>query len=217
MDMAANHQPRRKPFWAKRDKIFDEIETAIDKPASLLDVGCGNESPVQFLFSRPGRLVGVDGFLPSIEQSKSKGIHDDYICIDLVDLGEAVAALSYDCVLAIDVIEHFKKEKGLALIRDMEKIARRRLVLLTPNGFLPQDAHGGNLYQQHLCGWRVDEMKAMGFEVIGVNGWKPLLGPYAQSRLWPAPIGRTLSRASQPLVRNHPEHAFHLLCVKRLA
>lgn len=209
-------EPRRNTLLGKRDRIFDEIEAAIDTPASLLDVGCGSDSPVQFLRTRPGHLVGVDGFMPSIEQSRARGIHDDYVCIDLANLGNAVEARSYDCVLSIDVIEHFEKEQGLALIRDMEKIARRRVVLLTPNGFLPQEEHSGNAYQKHRSGWGVEEMRSLGFEVIGVNGWKPLLGQFAQPRLWPAPLWRVLSRLSQPLVRNHPEHAFHLLCVKKL-
>jgi hypothetical protein len=209
-------QPRRNAFLGKRDSIFDEIEDAIDAPASLLDVGCGSDSPVQFLRKRPGRLVGVEGFMPSIEQSRNRGIHDDYVCVDLANLGDAVEARSYDCVLGIDVIEHFEKEQGLALIRDMEKIASRRVVLLTPNGFQPQEGHSGNPYQEHRSGWSVEEMRALGFEVIGVNGWKPLLGQFAQPRFWPAPFWRLLSRFSQPLVRNRPEQAFHLLCVRKM-
>jgi 2-polyprenyl-3-methyl-5-hydroxy-6-metoxy-1,4-benzoquinol methylase len=209
-------KPRRNALLGKRDRIFDEIEAAIDAPASLLDIGCGSDSPVQFLHTRPPRLVGVDGFMPSIEKSRARNIHDGYVCIDLDNLGDAVEANSFDCVLAIDVIEHFEKEQGLALIRNMEKIAKRRVVLLTPNGFLPQEAHSGNPYQEHRSGWSVQEMRSMGFEVIGVNGWKPLLGQFAQPRFWPAPLWRVLSRLSQPLIRNRPEHAFHLLCVKKL-
>lgn len=209
-------QFRRNAFLGKRDRIFDEIEAAIAAPGSLLDVGCGSDSPVQFLHRRPEKLVGVDGFMPSIEKSRARGVHDDYICMDLSHLSEAADAKSFECVLGIDVIEHFDKDQGRALIRDMERIATRRVVLLTPNGFLPQEAHSGNLYQKHLSGWSVREMQSMGFEVIGVNGWKPLLGQFAQPRFWPAPLWRVLSRLSQPLVRNHPEHAFHLLCVKKL-
>ena len=208
-------QSRRNGFLGKRDRIFDEIEAAMDMPESLLDVGCGSDSPVQFLRNRPARLVGVDGFLPSIEKSKSKGIHDDYRCIDLANFGVEMSGCSYDCVLSIDVIEHFDKEQGLKLIHEMERVARRRVVLLTPNGFLPQEEHSGNSYQKHKSGWSADELRALGFEVIGVNGWKPILGPFAQPRFWPAPLWRLLSRLSQPLVRNHPEHAFHLLCIKK--
>ena len=64
-------QSRRNGFLGKRDRIFDEIEAAIEMPESLLDVGCGSDSPVQFLRNRPAQLVGVDGFLPSIEKSIS--------------------------------------------------------------------------------------------------------------------------------------------------
>lgn len=209
-------QTRRNGFLGKRDRIFDEIEAAIDSPRSLLDVGCGSDSPVQFLRTRPAQLVGVDGFLPSIEKSKSRDIHDEYLCVDLANLGSEMSERSFDCVLSIDVVEHFDKEQGLKLIREMERIARFRVVLLTPNGFLPQDEHGGNPYQKHRSGWNADELRAMGYEVFGVNGWKPILGSFAQPRFWPAPLWRVLSRISQPLVRNNPEHAFHLLCVKNI-
>lgn len=209
-------QPRRNTPLGKRDRIFDEIEAAIGAPASLLDVGCGSDSPVKFFYVRPDRMVGVDGFQPSIDKSRSACIHDDYLCIDLSRLGEEIAPESYETVLSIDVIEHFEKEQGIQLIKDMEKIASRRVVLLTPNGFLHQDEHSGNPYQKHRSGWTADEMKAMGYQVVGVNGWKPLLGEFAQPRLWPAPFWRLISRLTQPLVRNHPSKAFHLLCIKEV-
>lgn len=208
--------PRRSPSLGKRDPVFDEIEAAIGTPHSLVDVGCGSDSPVQFLNKRPCKLIGVDGFMPSIEKSRERNIHDEYICADLTNLVEIVGERAFDCALCIDVIEHFEKSQGLQLIRDMERIASDRVVILTPNGFLPQDEHSGNLYQKHRSGWTVAEMRSIGYTVIGVNGWKPLLGEFAQPRLWPAPAWRLLSRLTQPLVRNHPSHAFHLLCYKSL-
>lgn len=212
-----NLQVRRKPsFGIRNDPIYHELELAIAEPTSLLDLGCGSDSPVQFMRRRPKYMVGVDGFRPSILASKAKRIHDDYQCLDLRDLDQAFGENSFDCVLAIDVIEHFGKQEAIRLLQMAERIAMRRVVVLTPNGFLPQGEHGGNAYQKHLSGWTMEEMASLGYLVTGVNGWRPLLGEFAQPRMKPAPLWRFLSRLSQPLVRNNPARAFHLLCVKEV-
>lgn len=212
-------EQRRLPFLGrKRDKFYEEVEKAIQTEGidSLLDVGCGSDSPIRFFKHRPKLTVGVDGYEPSIEKSRQKDIHDKYECIHLMDMDTVFLPNSFDCVLSIDVIEHFEKQQGIELLGKMEKLASKRVVLVTPNGFLPQEAHSGNPYQKHLSGWDVEEMQSYGYEVYGLNGWKPLLGEFAQPRLKPAPLWRMISRLSQPLVFNRPQQAFHLLCIKNL-
>lgn len=196
---------------------YEELEQAVGAAASLLDVGCGSDSPVRHFRRRVPRLVGVDGFAPSVEASRAKGIHDEYFCTDLLKIDGVFAERSFDCVLASDVVEHFPKALAAELIAKLEKIASGRVVIFTPNGFLPQDEHGGNVLQRHMSGWNVDEMEAMGYDVIGINGWKPLLGEFALPRFRPASFWRIVSRLTQPLVRDHPHHAFQLLCVKSVS
>jgi SAM-dependent methyltransferase len=195
---------------------FDELERAVGDSRSLLDVGCGADSPVRQFRRRILRLVGVDGFAPSIEESRRRKIHDDYACLDLLHIDQAFADRSFDCVFAADVIEHFPKADGLELIRKMERIAAARVVLFTPNGFLPQNEHSGNALQRHQSGWTVAEMTALGYDVVGINGWKPLLGEFALPRWSPAAFWTVVSRLTQPLVRSHPRHAFQILCVKQV-
>ena len=196
---------------------YDELERAVGAATSLLDVGCGSESPVRHFRRRVPRLVGVDGFAPSVEASRTKGIHHEYFCTDLLKIDDVFAERSFDCVLASDVVEHLPKALGVELIAKMERIARGHVVIFTPNGFLPQDEYDGNVLQRHLSGWNVDEMEAMGYDVIGINGWKPLLGQFALPRFRPASFWRVVSRLTQPLVRNRPHHAFQLLCVKSVS
>lgn len=192
----------------------EELDLAIADSKTVLDVGCGSDSPLGLLGKRFARSVGVDGFAPSLEMSAAKKIHDEYVQANILELDSAFQPNSFDCVIAIDVIEHLEKPQGLELVQKMEQIAKNRIVLLTPNGFQPQAEHSGNIYQRHLSGWTAEEMRRMGYKVIGLNGWKPLRGEFAMPRFYPRILCNALSRFSQPLVRNHPEHAFHLLCIK---
>ena len=193
---------------------YDELEQAVGAASSLLDVGCGSESPVGHFRRRISRLVGVDGFAPSIEESRARGIHDEYFCAEILKIDDLFGERSFDCVLASDVVEHLPKPLALDLIGKMERIARDRVVIFTPNGFLPQGAHSGNVLQRHVSGWTVEEMEALGYRVIGINGWKPLLGEFALPRFRPKALWTLVSRLTQPLVRGRPRHAFQLLCTK---
>ena len=197
--------------------LYQELDQAIGHPGSLLDIGCGANTPLSHLSVRPSRMVGVDGFQPSIDNSRANNYHDDYVNSDLLDIDQSFEPDSFEVVAAIDVIEHFTKEDGLLLLEKMENIASRRVVIFTPNGFLPQNEHSGNILQRHLSGWSVEEMRQRGYRIIGINGWKPLLGEFSLPRYKPRKLWTLISRLTQPLVRNHPEHAFAILCVKEVS
>jgi hypothetical protein len=98
----------------------------------------------------------------------------------------------------------------------METIASKRVVVLTPNGFLEQAAAPDNQHQEHLSGWQSKEFHRRGYAVLGVNGWRPLRGPYATIRWRPASVWWRLAQFSQRFVRSKPRYAFHLLCIKEM-
>lgn len=148
---------------------------------TLLDVGCGNNSPIQS-FSNLIYSVGVDISETSIFLAKEKRIHNQYYVCDIRKLSGLFQAGSFDCVLASDVIEHLKKEEGVFLIKEMEKIAKKRVVIFTPNGYVPQKGTPENPYQQHLSGWNVQEMRSLGYRVFGIHGFKWFRKEQAQFR-----------------------------------
>jgi len=45
-----------------------------------------------------------------------------------------------------------QKQQDLELLRKMEAIARERIILFTPNGFLPQSAPRDNALHEHKSG-----------------------------------------------------------------
>lgn len=192
-----------------------ELRKAIGACACVLDVGCGEKSPIH-PFSDQLDATGVEGFEPSLNISKKLGIHKNYIRLELLDIGKKIAENSYDCVLCLDVIEHFEKEESKKFIKVLEKIARKRVVLSTPNGFVPQGAVGGNEFQVHRCGWEVEELESLGYSITGVHGHKAFRGELASYKIKPSILGKLISDATQPFVRNNPKKAFSLLAVKNI-
>ena len=184
--------------------------------SSLLDLGCGSNSPISRFSSKIPYRVGVDIFDNSICLSKKNNIHNEYIKIDILDIENEFEEKSFDCVIAIDLIEHFSKEDGLNLLRIMEKISKKKVVISTPTGFVPQNEYDGNRYQVHLSGWSYEEMVKMGFRIIGIGGWKILRGERGGIIWRPKILWFLVSRLTHFYTRNHPEHAFSILCIKNL-
>lgn len=180
--------------------------------SSCLDVGCGASSPVRFV--QLGYAVGLDAHPPTLEQARLHQTHDDYRGIPAQEIGRHFGEASFDCVVALDLIEHLAKDEGHALIAAMERIARKRIVLFTPNGYLPQHSHEGDL-QEHRSGWTAGELRRLGFRVVGMHGHRLLRGEEHRLRLHPRALGGALAVASHHLyTRAHPEAAAALLCIK---
>jgi hypothetical protein len=183
---------------------------------TLLDVGCGETSPIHKFSGEIPHTVGVDAHAPSVERSRARGIHTDYRVTDVLAIGSAFADGSFDCVVCLDVIEHFEKVDGNRLLDAMERIARKRVVVFTPNGFVPQPAEAGNPWQLHRSGWTAEEMRGRGYEVIGVGGWKPLRWSYALPKWRPRFFWERFARLTESHFESRPDRAFQILCVKKL-
>jgi predicted TPR repeat methyltransferase len=192
----------------------DYLEEAVGDAESVLDVGCGANSPLGRFKRRPPRTVGVDLHEPSLERSRAAGYHDEYRKLDVMQIAEEFGPDSFDAVVAFDLLEHLSAEDGERLIAAMEQVARRRVVLLTPNGFVPQDEYDDNPLQAHRSGWTPDELKARGFEVRGINGLRVLRGEHGTPRFRPARVWGRIADASEPIAYTRPAAAFHLLAVK---
>jgi len=183
---------------------------------SLLDVGCGESSPIQHFAREIPQRIGVDAHAPSIELSRQRGIHNDYRVMDILAIGKSFGARSVDCVVVLDVIEHLEKSDGHRLLNLIETIARKRVVVYTPNGFLPQPPETRNEWQLHRSGWTAPEMRDRGYRIIGIGGWRPLRGPWALPRWRPRFLWERLALLTESRLESRPDSAFQLLCVKEI-
>jgi hypothetical protein len=119
-------------------------------------------------------------------------------------------------VISLDVIEHLERGDGMKLMDTMEKIARKKIIVFTPNGFLPQNAYDGNEWQIHKSGWSVKEMRKLGYKVIGINGLKWLRGEKSVLKFRPVLFWKIVSDFTQLVVKRKPGWAFQILCTKNL-
>ncbi|MCP3144174.1 class I SAM-dependent methyltransferase [Pyxidicoccus sp. QH1ED-7-1] len=181
---------------------------------SVLDIGCGSRSPLHSFSHLLPHTVGIDGHAASIERSRAAGIHREYHQMELMDAGKRFGPKSFDAVIALDVIEHFEKPDGFKLLEMMESLARKRVIIFTPNGFLPQDEWDSNVHQVHRSGWEVYDFELRGYRVTGMSGLKPLRGDYALPRIRPLRLGSRLSILTEPLATRFPQYAFQLLAIR---
>ena len=191
-----------------------ELRQALEGCSTVLDVGCGPTSRLRHFGFR--HLAGIEGYLPSLEAARKNGTHHELVQGDVRSLENYFQAGQFDACVALDVIEHLTKEDGMKLMRSMERCASKRVVFLTPKGFLPQRHTANDDLQEHLSGWEVEEMRSLGYEVIGELGAKSLRGEYHALRHWPRFFWGIVSLLSHWLwTKRHPEKAAAILCVKK--
>lgn len=182
---------------------------------SVLDLGCGKNSPLRIL-EKKKLSVGVDAYAPYIRRSRKKKIHDKYYIMDVLQINERFKPKSFDAVLALDLIEHLQKSDGKKLLSKMEKIARKKVVILTPNGFIKQEDDETRL-QEHLSGWTIGDFKKKGYKIEGMYGLKFLRGEKAELRFRPKFFWGAISELTHYLyTKNNPKYSFSLLCYKNI-
>lgn len=193
---------------------FSRLESTLRNSESILDLGCGYDSPITKL---PKKIytVGMDIYKPTIHESKRKKIHSRYVIDNVLSADEHFKPKSFDSVVALDLIEHLTKKEGLILIKKMENIARKNIIIMTPNGFTDQDAYDKNPYQVHKSGWSANEFNKLGFEVRGMRGLKFLRGDYASLKYRPWIFWGIVATVSEYVLYFFPRYSYHLFAVKK--
>jgi len=183
---------------------------------SVLDIGCGRDSPLKDLNLQIYK-VGLDFYPPYIKESKEKAIHNRYI---LHDIRERLPFPDnhFDSVIAIEVIEHLTKNNGLKLIKEMQRVAKKNIILTTPNGFLKGSSEDSpievNPAEKHISGWDVNELKNLGFKVKGLNGLRGLRGSEGEIKIKPKKFFKVISAFSRPITYIIPKLSFQLFFIR---
>lgn len=191
------------------------LEKELSSCKTVLDVGCGADSPLGKI-RKKFRSAGIDIFERCIIESKKKKIHNEYRVGDIRKLDKYYKTKSFDAVIALDVIEHFNKKEALQLIKKMEEIAKKKVILLTPNGFLKQDPLEGNPYQIHHSGWTKEELEKLRYKVYGLRGLRYLRDQYTGIKYKPYLFWGFLSFLSEIIFYPFPSLCYNLFAVKQV-
>lgn len=148
------------------------------RPRRVLDVGVGFgkwgfllREALDFIDGRLERgtwQVRIDGVDARRYDSPLPGWAYDEVRICDV-LGVAGELAGYDLVVMGDVIEHFEKADGLALLRTL--LAQNRNVLLTTPLFYFDQEVEDNPYQRHRSRWTIDDFRPWTFDYDVVGGF----------------------------------------------
>jgi ubiquinone/menaquinone biosynthesis C-methylase UbiE len=109
--------------------------------------------------------VGPDAREPYLCFCRERRLYDELVRWDLNDLPLPFRDKEFDVVTAIEVIEHLPRATGLQLLREAERVARRRVIVTTPQVFFERGAFDGNPYQAHRLLWR--DFARLGYRVYG--------------------------------------------------
>lgn len=197
-------------------KYINLLKEHLEDCKNILDLGCGNNSPIGRIKNRNMYTMGVDIFEKYIELSKNRKIHDDHLIFDILQIDKKISPKSFDCVVLLDVIEHLDKIEGIKLVQKIERIAKKKIIIFTPNGFLHQQIYHNNIYQIHKSGWNMNLFKKMNFKVYGVNGLKYLRGELLKIKYRPEILWEKIALSSNLFVKYFPQFATQLLCIKDL-
>ncbi len=193
------------------------LSKEIEEDWTVLDVGCGRTSSLKGV-NKGSYRVGLDIYKPYILKIRELVIHSAYVLSDAKAL--PFKPKSFDCAVATEILEHLDKHDGLRMLEEIERVVKKKILMTTPNGFLPTYAGpDDNPEETHLCGWTVDELKKIGFRIYGYNGlkglWKVEQGQ-AVIKFKPRKIFARLMEMSKLFVYYCPSLAFQLLFIKNI-
>ena len=203
-------------FFSSPRTNIGELIYHLEGMDSVADLGCGRISQLRFL-PRNVYTYGVDAFKKDIQCAQKLKTHNEFIMDDVMHIDSHFGKKSIDACVAYDLIEHLTKKDGLRLLKKVESISRKKVIIVTPRGFLPQLSEEDGDLQEHLSGWDIDEMKRLGYTVYGLDGLSWLRGERHRLKYRPTALWAGISWISQRLFCKHnPHFAATILCVKNL-
>jgi hypothetical protein len=209
-------------YFAKKTRLITNLEKA-DKLyknyniKTLLDLGSGSNPHREIRKS-----LGINQILVDIATTNDL---ETVIPLNIMDFSAITESLSkiigkeqVDCVVALHVVEHLEKNDSLRLINQMHTWANKLIIIETPNGFVQQKGTSENPYQEHLCGYTVNELRQLGFKVTGTTGLKFLRNNHSKGSY---KIKNTMVYVSDRIIFKYlhyfPKLSFNLFAYKILS
>ena len=165
-------------WWFRaRRRVISSLLTRAALPPSprILDAGCGTGRNL-LEFGKLGRATGVDVSPQAVEFCRGRGV-EDVRQAAVEDL--PFDALSFDVLLATDVIEHV--DDDMAVLRELRRVAAddARLILTVPAYQWLWSAHDESVH--HRRRYTAGRLR----ERVLATGWAPTVETYFFSTVLP--------------------------------
>lgn len=199
------------------------LRDGIGDAKTILDLGCEDGRLLDLLSDgKNWKVTGVDIFQRNILEAKRKKIFINAIRGDIVKISKALIKkkAKFDVVFCSQVIEHIDRKQGEELLNIVDKLAKKRIIMGTPRGFMeqPHVFLGNNPHQVHKSGWDESDFRKRGYKVHGI-GFGPIWSEEGLGRTYSKPIAvmaNIVSYIFSPVVYYLPSWAAGILCIKKI-
>lgn len=199
------------------------LRVSVDHPQTILDLGCEDGRLLELLSDgKKWKVTGVDIFQTNVKVASKRKIFVEAIRGDIVEVCKRLIKKrkKYDVVFCSQVIEHLERKHGEELLYLVDKLAKKKIVMGTPRGFMeqPEVFLGDNPHQVHKSGWTEDDFRKRGYKVYGV-GFGPIWSEEGLGRSYNKLIlsfAYIISFILSPLVYYLPSFAAGMLCIKEV-
>lgn len=197
------------------------LRSLCERSGSILDLGCGKGGPMEFIRGTTNfYVVGVDIFEPWLRKCKERASHNELILCDVRAM--PIRNRSFDIVLCMEVIEHRTKEEGRELLKSIERIAPKQVIITTPTEYFieyKQSNIEGNPYQVHKYMWSSSEFEKRSYRVksLGIRGIAGYEGLASKLPKLFKPICYFIWILAGLLVQFHPSLGGHMVCIKEFS
>ncbi len=201
-----------------------EIKKFMPKNSTVLDVGCGDGHLAQWInYFGEYKIVGVDINKQDLEIARkritrhNKPIFESLLMEDLTK--KMPLKKKFDIVLCSQVVEHLEKNNALELIQKIEKLAKKRIIVATINGFFQFNHRIPGKYDNHLSGWSANDFTVRGYHIQG-SGLRFIYKPGALKDITPNslhPLLFLVSYLATPLLRFIHQPSLFLIAYKDIS
>jgi len=191
------------------------LESDLADCDSILELGCGSDSPL-LKIGLGYKTHAIDIWEPYVTKHNEAGNYKTCTVANILTM--SYPEKSYDAIVMCDVLEHMERKEVYytKLFRKFENCARKKVILLVPNGFMENDEVDGDPYQRHVSAWWPDDYKREGYKVKGTTGLHCLYGKAGIVKRRPFVLMSYIGQLSQLLIYHFPNLAWHSYAVKEL-